>query len=259
MKMPLLICTDFDGTLTSHEHAPLASEFFEQIEELRRHRPVIWVVNTGRNWDSLVEGIESRNMPIWPDWAIVIERHIYEIKKQKPFGLKEWNQQCDSSHNKLFKQEEKIFKAIRDEFENDDTVEFIANDEGGAPIGLFVRNEKRADEVHVFLNTWLRPEKTDLMCMRNAIWFRFSHRNFHKGSSLETLCKHLELEPRHCFAAGDHHNDIHMLDRRYAHHLTCPGNAVPAVKEHLLTQPGSYIAEKKHELGVLEALEHFFG
>ena len=58
------------------------------------------------------------------------------------------------------------------------------------------------------------------------------------------------------FAAGDHHNDISMLDGRYAALSACPANAIDEVKE-AVRSAGGWVAEKEYGAGVHEALLHF--
>jgi hypothetical protein len=60
------------------------------------------------------------------------------------------------------------------------------------------------------------------------------------------------------FAAGDHHNDVSMLDGRYAAFPACPANAISEVKEAVRAASG-WVAEKEHGAGVHEALQHFLG
>jgi hydroxymethylpyrimidine pyrophosphatase-like HAD family hydrolase len=66
----------------------------------------------------------------------------------------------------------------------------------------------------------------------------------------------LEIPRDEIFAAGDHHNDISMLDGRFAQYPACPGNAISEVKEAVKTA-GGYVASKAYGAGVHEALLHF--
>jgi hydroxymethylpyrimidine pyrophosphatase-like HAD family hydrolase len=58
-------------------------------------------------------------------------------------------------------------------------------------------------------------------------------------------------------AVGDHLNDLPMLDRRYAHHLACPANAVDAVKKQVASQ-GGHVCTAGIASGVVEAWDRFF-
>jgi hydroxymethylpyrimidine pyrophosphatase-like HAD family hydrolase len=66
----------------------------------------------------------------------------------------------------------------------------------------------------------------------------------------------LEIPREQIFAAGDHHNDISMLDGRFAACSACPANAIPEVKA-AVEAAGGYVASKYHGAGVHEALRFF--
>jgi hydroxymethylpyrimidine pyrophosphatase-like HAD family hydrolase len=66
----------------------------------------------------------------------------------------------------------------------------------------------------------------------------------------------LEIPAAEIFAAGDHYNDISMLDGRFARYPACPGNAIAEVKE-AVRNAGGYVAAQDHGAGVHEALHHF--
>src|SRR5438477_690505 len=91
---------------------------------------------------------------------------------------------------------------------------------------------------------------------RNTIYLRFCHADYHKGAALAELARLIDIPREHIFAAGDHHNDISMLDGRFAALSACPGNAVPEVKE-AVWQAGGYVADQDCGAGVYEALVHF--
>src|SRR5206468_14315 len=65
---------------------------------------------------------------------------------------------------------------------------------------------------------------------RNGIYLRFCHADYHKGAALAELARLLDVARENIFAAGDHHNDISMLDGRFAAMPSCPANAIPEVQ-----------------------------
>jgi hydroxymethylpyrimidine pyrophosphatase-like HAD family hydrolase len=91
---------------------------------------------------------------------------------------------------------------------------------------------------------------------RNGIYLRFCHADYHKGATLAELARLLEVSRESIFAAGDHHNDISMLDGKFAAMASCPANAIPEVRAAVSTA-GGYVARKDHGAGVHEALLHF--
>ncbi len=91
-----------------------------------------------------------------------------------------------------------------------------------------------------------------LVAVRNSIYFRFSHKFYHKGACLEAIAQNLGITPAQILVAGDHLNDLPMLERRYARHLVCPANSVDEVKEKV-TAEGGCIATRNYAEGVVEA------
>ena len=66
-----------------------------------------------------------------------------------------------------------------------------------------------------------------------------------------------EATPEHTFVAGDNHNDLSMLALEVAHHLACPSNSLPIVKDAILSQQG-FVASQPATQGCVEALSHYF-
>jgi hydroxymethylpyrimidine pyrophosphatase-like HAD family hydrolase len=79
----------------------------------------------------------------------------------------------------------------------------------------------------------------------------------HKGATLAELARILDVSRENIFAAGDHHNDVSMLDGKFA--------AMPVVVRRMpfrkvqnaVNNAGGYVAQKDHGAGVHEALLHF--
>ena len=90
-----------------------------------------------------------------------------------------------------------------------------------------------------------------------SIYLRFGHRDFHKGSSLSEIARFYQLPASRCFAMGDGHNDLEMLDGAHAGMTACPANAVAVIREKI-TASGGLITRARHGAGAVEALQHFF-
>jgi len=122
--------------------------------------------------------------------------------------------------------------------------------------GFICGSEEQADEVcHIFHH--LEGRNPDLTIVRNRVFIRFAHQDFNKGSCLEEITKQEGLSSAHCFAAGDHLNDLPMLQTCYAQYLACPSNSVKEVRD-LVFHQGGFIATQPVELGVVEGLNHYF-
>ncbi len=77
-----------------------------------------------------------------------------------------------------------------------------------------------------------------------------------KGASLGELCRLEGIPAAEVLAAGDHYNDLSMLDGTYAAMVACPDNAIPPVKE-TVRAAGGYVASKPWADGVADAMLHY--
>ncbi|NJK90592.1 MAG: HAD family phosphatase [Blastochloris sp.] len=251
----LLLSTDFDGTLLDHSlPPPLAPEFFDWLENERRRRRVVWIINTGRDWESLHDELIQRQARIWPDWVVLVEREIHRIINQRQEPLPCWNRRCQETHDDLFHRAAPQLQQTRRDLAHFPDLQLITDI--GSPLGLIAASPEQADEVQTALEPLLRafPE---MHSVRNSVYFRFAHIDFQKGSCLARIAQEEGIPPENCFAAGDHLNDLPMLDPRHAHQLCCPSNAVPAVQAQVRLHQG-HVSRQSTHLGVVEALEQFF-
>ena len=253
---PVLISTDFDGTLILDYHdKQLAPRFFDYLQKLRRTRRVVWVINTGREWESLSELLNAMEFPLYPDWMVLQEREIYRVENRQLISLKHWNDHCDAKHRDLFTRATPVLDKLRRHIEQSGYAETIPDN--GSPFGIFADSDANADRIAAETMSLLAdfPEIT-LMC--NTVYARLSHADFHKGSCLEAVANEERIAKQNIFAIGDHLNDLHMLNPRYAGHIACPANSAESVKQSV-RQHGGYVANAEAADGVAEALEHFFG
>lgn len=250
---PWLLSTDFDGTLTDPSHPEsLCPSLFSWIEETRKKRPLLWVINTGRDWPSLQAELIRRQVPFFPDWAILVERHIFQVIEGTIQPVSEWNDACDQAHAVLFKQVHPAFAELRKRlrsFPGLDLVEDI-----GSPLGLIARSDEQAEEIRPFIEAAIAPYP-DLEAVRNSVYFRFGHIGYTKGSALTELGRRLGIPASRRIAAGDQYNDLHMLKKEVAAHLICPANAIAPVKDRV-TKEGGQVAPSRYGTGVSEALRH---
>jgi hydroxymethylpyrimidine pyrophosphatase-like HAD family hydrolase len=247
---------DFDGTL--HHPAddpPVPRELFRVIESLRRERGAVWGINTGRSMEHVIEGMEESGFPFLPDWVVARER---EIHLPCPAGgweeHHEWNRRCRREIDRLFLRVRGMLRRIRRHIEERTGAEWMEMD--GDPAGIISRTVEEMD----WIVAWLAPfaaEEPELAWQRNSIWLRFGHRDFHKGSSLTEVASMYGLGGSACFAAGDGHNDLEMLDEAHAGMAACPANAVAEVLAKVRGR-GGYVARAAHGAGVVEALRHGF-
>jgi hypothetical protein len=121
--------------------------------------------------------------------------------------------------------------------------------------GLVAENDEEMERITEFIEqAGARHPKLDYQ--RNTVYLRFCHADYHKGAALAELARLIEVPRENIFAAGDHHNDISMLDGKVAAMPSCPANAIDEVKA-AVRAAGGYVAQKQHGAGVHEALLHF--
>jgi hydroxymethylpyrimidine pyrophosphatase-like HAD family hydrolase len=173
-------------------------------------------------------------------------------KKWEPFG--DWNKKVAREHAELFDSAQSVLAEVVD-FVNHKTNARLLYHTAGLE-GLVAQSEEELDEVTKFIDK-ARKNQPKFHYQRNTVYLRFCHADYHKGAALAELARLLEMPREHIFAAGDHHNDISMLDGRFAQYSACPANAIPEVKE-AVKSAGGYVASKECGAGVHEALRHYF-
>src|SRR5205085_1731689 len=121
--------------------------------------------------------------------------------------------------------------------------------------GLRAENEEEMNRIVEFIER-ARGQDTKFNYQRNTIYLRFCHADYHKGAALGELARLIQIPRERIFAAGDHHNDLSMLDGRFAAMPACPANAIDEVKQ-AVRAAGGYVGSRDYGAGVYEALVHF--
>jgi haloacid dehalogenase-like hydrolase len=257
MARPIrLLSTDFDGTLVAHDNDPVLDfDCMQLIGELQCDG-ALWAINTGRSVELLESGLLDFDFPVHPDFILTSERDVFRParnggKRWEPFG--DWNDRCARAHEELFSSAQSILADVI-HFVNQKTwarVVYL----GDGPEGVVARSEEEMDGITRFIDG-AREKQPQFSYQRNSIYLRFCHADYHKGAALAELSRLIEVPREEVFAAGDHHNDLSMLDGRFAAMPACPANAIEAVKEAVRSAQG-YVAEREFGAGVHEALVHF--
>jgi HAD superfamily hydrolase (TIGR01484 family) len=250
-----LLSVDFDGTIVSRVSEPvLDQECIDLIGELQK-AGATWAINTGRSVDLLESGLTDFEFPIRPDFILTTERDVFRPgsngTKWEPFG--DWNERCACEHAELFNSSQSVLAEVVD-FVNQRTKARVIYDSTD-PIGLVASSEGEMDRVIEFIER-ARARQPKFNYQRNTVYLRFCHVDYHKGAVLAELARLIGVPRENIFAAGDHHNDISMLDGKVAAMTSCPANAIDEVKEAVRAASG-YVARRDHGAGVREALLHF--
>jgi len=250
-----LLSTDFDGTLVAHHSDPvLDAGCMKLIEELQK-QGVIWAINTGRSMPLLESGLADFDFPVHPDFILTSERDVFRRgsngTRWEPYGA--WNTQVARDHADLYASASSVFSEVV-EFVNQKTRAQVIHEQD-FPEGLIARDEEEMRRIISFIDA-ARARHPKFHYQHNTIYLRFCHADYHKGAALAELSRLLEIPREQIFAAGDHFNDLSMLDGRYAEFPACPANAIDEVKG-TVRDAGGYVAESECGAGVREALLYF--
>ena len=254
MSLPIkLISTDFDGTLhADFENPPVPLDLQQLIGDLQR-QGVKWVINTGRDLSSVMEGIARARLTVKPDFLVVVEREIYCHEASQYISSHAWNDGCTLAHAELFSRVRQDVPRLIDWVNKRFTATLYEDDY--SPFCLAAECNEDADAIHAFLEEYCH-EVPHLSVVRNDVYARFAHVDYNKGTALAEVARQLGIKREEVFAAGDHLNDLPMLSGEYAACVVCPDNAIPIVKELIRKQNG-YISHQPWGHGVARGLEHY--
>ncbi len=230
------------------------ADFAAALEEHNRQGG-LWAINTGRTLLHAIDGLKLFNAPVMADFLLTNEREIY---RRDPGGdwvsYGDWNSVSRQRHAELFSGALEMFAVVEQLAQESGYITILYEDQ--LPAGLVTNSE---DEMEIVAGRIQEAAKRwpDVSFQRNSIYLRFCHRDYHKGSALGELCRLEVIEMQDVLAAGDHFNDLAMLDGTYAKNTACPANAIEPVKE-LVRRTQGYVAEKCWADGVAEALA-FYG
>src|ERR1051326_8979228 len=247
MSLPIkLISTDFDGTLHAEfEDPPVPQDLQSLIGDLQR-QGAKWVINTGRDLSSVMEGIARARLSIRPDYLVVVEREIYFHHDSRYLECEQWNQSCKSDHETLFARVEADVPRLVDWVNKRFSATLYEDDY--SPFCMIAETNQDADAIQAFLESYC-AEIPQLTLVRNDVYARFSHVGYNKGTALGEIARQLEIHPHFTFVAGDHLNDLPMLSGEFARCMVAPDNAVDVVKETVRRQNG-YISHQPWGHGV---------
>jgi hydroxymethylpyrimidine pyrophosphatase-like HAD family hydrolase len=247
-----LLSTDFDGTLAEGFNAgpcvtSLASELDAVIAE-----GALWAVNTGRDLQSALRGLQELQAPVSPHYILTSERHIHRPDQQGGWhDYGDWNRICREHHELLFAESGRFFDRISGLADAHQGVGLLRN-RVGVTEGLVAESEEILDEVIArLLEMPGRPE--DFHYQRSNIYLRFCHRRYDKGSALGELSRLLEMPSAGILSIGDHQNDLSMLLGDVSGMVACPANAHQSVKE-AVRNAGGHVSLLEAGAGTAEAI-----
>jgi hydroxymethylpyrimidine pyrophosphatase-like HAD family hydrolase len=248
---PQLISTDFDGTLHSDFAEPrVPISLQEKLAQLQRDGAK-WLINTGRELADLRDGLAFADLSVHPDYVVVVEREIYRCAGDDFIPLADWNEQCAATQDAIFENNRarmpELFDWVNENFDAQ------VYEDSWSPFCLIARNNADADVIQQRVNDHFSDEP-QLTCVRNDIYARLSHTDYTKGTAMAEVARRLNIPRAEILAAGDHWNDLSMLQTDLAQWLVAPANAITEVMDHVRAQ-GGYVAKSEFGEGVLEGIE----
>lgn len=249
--IPKLLSTDFDGTLHSdYEQPAVPPTLQERLGELQS-AGAIWCINTGRDLTRLMEGIARARLTVRPDYLVTVEREIYIHRNHQYVPHHEWNDRCAAAQEAVFNKVRpalpELVAWVRDRFEAE------IYEDAFSPFCLIARDNDQCDTIQSQAEEFLADWPT-LDFVRNDIYARLSHTAYNKGSALEEVERLTGIGPEQTLAAGDHLNDLPMLNPKYARWLVTQHNAIRQVKEHVQNHRG-FVSEHPSGNGLLNGIE----
>jgi len=254
MNLPIqLISTDFDGTLHAEfENPPVPLDLQALLRDLQS-QGAKWVINTGRDLSSVMEGIARARLSVRPDFLVTVEREIYFHEGAQYEACIEWNHTCRKAHQELFVR-------VREDVPR--LVDWVSKrfraalyEDEFSPFCLVAESNEDADAIQRFLDEYC-ARIPELSLVRNDVYARFSHVAYNKGTALGEIARQLGIARDRILAAGDHLNDVPMLSGEFASRVVAPDNAIPLVKDTVRQQNG-YVSHQPWGHGVARGLEHF--
>jgi HAD superfamily hydrolase (TIGR01484 family) len=251
----LLLSTDFDGTIFAEFENPPVPLRLERLIGRLQAAGGKWVINTGREMGSLMEALGRARLSVKPDFLVLVEREIFLHENQRYVALKDWNDACERDHTELFARVKpevpRLFNWVETRFKA------TLYEDPWSPFCLIAQSAADAEAVHQYLDGFC-AEVPGLVVVRNDVYVRFSHAAYNKGTALRELSRRLGICPANILAAGDHMNDIPMLQPEVAGRLVTPLNGIPLIRDLVLSH-GGYVATQHCGHGVADALETVLG
>jgi HAD superfamily hydrolase (TIGR01484 family) len=252
MTSPIqLLSTDFDGTIFAEFESPPVPPRLQELIARIQASGGKWVINTGREMSSLMEALGRSRLSVQPDFLVLVEREIFLHEHQRYVSLTEWNDACERDHAALFAKVKPdvpaLFSWVEERFEA------TLYEDLWSPFCLIAKSARDAEAVNDHLDEYRRGIP-GLVVVRNDVYLRFSHEDYNKGTALREIARRIGVAPEHTMAAGDHMNDIPMLQPGVARHLATPLNGIPMIRELVLGH-GGYVATQHCGHGVADAIE----
>ena len=246
-----LFSTDFDGTI--HEDFAVDPVPIALQQELSRLQSegAVWVINTGRDLPSLLEGMARARMTVLPDYVVTVEREIHKLDGHRYEPVEPWHSRCIADHAELFARWERELAQLRNSLAARFDAAFYHD--AWSPLCVIARDNPQMDEIQAELDGFCSKASV-LSAVRNDVYVRLSHGGYSKGTALAEIQRLTGIPVSATLSAGDHMNDHSMLQPWHAAWIVTPKNGIPAIREHV-RRVGGYVSEESCGRGVLDGIQ----
>lgn len=204
-----LISTDFDGTIFSELRESTDCQVV--AESLAGTSPPRGVVGD-QHWavsSSLLETLGRAQISVHPDALVLVEREIYVRHEAHYVPLTDWNTACTRDHKELFARVTPDLEALVGATKARNRATFY--EDAFSPLCVIGESLAEANAIHAELEEYARTVPR-LTVVRNDVYIRFAHAGYDKGLALAEIARRLKFPAADILVAGDHHNDLPMLD-----------------------------------------------
>lgn len=254
-----LFSFDFDDTLfTLGGSAEERKVFFRMMRKLREESGALWGINTGRDPVYLREGLmdmfHDDTEAFAPDFTVTMERHVHLADGEgRLMPALPWNDACCAAHDDLFCRYGRMLEELMDHLEDRFSCLELRRQSNDA-FSLIVNDACGLDDVSGVIQDTVGPYE-DIVTQRAGPYLRFSHRDYHKGSSLAFVASRVGVSADRIAIFGDGHNDLDAMRYLPEAFRCCPANAAEEVKSMVACGHG-YISPEPRTRGVLDGLAH---
>ena len=244
-----LLISDFDGTLFFENNQNFHSEYNLLLQKLSKENGKL-IISTGRTLESLISGLNSRNVPL-PE--IIITSVGTEIWKRvnNEYALMEDYRSLITIDWKR----DEIFQLVNHLFSNTIFLQDARN-QREAKISYYIHDSElwKAKEEELLFK--LVENNLQANIIQSGNYIDIIPINASKGNAVRFLSKKLNISQDNIITAGDSMNDYEMLNGITKSIVV--GNASKNLLDSLTNIPNVYVSIEYCLKGVLEGIDYWF-
>lgn len=251
---PVILSTDLDGTLLGRGVYQIGNALPQKLLDLHDRLDVIWMINTGRRYQQLLDLVQRAGLVRLPDYLVERETFLYRYEAGDYVPVADWNdvmrERVEAVLGAVAPRVVQWGERIAERFPG-----VRIRLDSGIPLSVQCTDAGQSSAVRDLLREWT-SRIPGAAVMRNGIWVGVWVAGCDKGTVLAYVSKRHGVPPSRIMAVGDSENDLPMLAASVAGFPVAPDNAEPMVKEFVAAQ-GGYVSPHPDIDGVLDGLERF--